>query len=132
MLKFLVDTSEDKSQTTTTIIMEKNSIDVIWDRILKYSTDNDARPKDEDRIFKTVARGIEFWMEKIVNNKGEVIAILPHNEKKSKLFQISKNTIETDIRMRIKAGSRVLITSDFGPPAPSYRFAIIFDKRIWK
>ena len=111
--------------------MNNNSIDEVWKRILKYSSDTGARPVDKNKLFYTVARRLEFWLEKIANNNGKVTAVLPHNKNNATLFQITRGMVEKDINIKDKTDGAILRAGDFGQPAPSYRHALINDNRIW-
>lgn len=103
--------------------MKQNTINEVWQRINDYSVEPGVKP-DENQIFYTVARNIPFWIERQGNN------IMPKNDRKSKLFQISKEIIRRDIDMGVATNSQIK-TSDLGTPAPSYRYALLSDPRIW-
>lgn len=111
--------------------MNNNSIDEVWSRILNHSSDTGIKPFDHNKLFYTVVRHIEFWLEIQANRNGDVIAVLPHNENNSILYPITKNMLGADIIMREKSSDTALRATDFGQPAPSYRNALIHDNRIW-
>lgn len=103
--------------------MNHNTINEVWQRIIDHSVEPGVKP-NKNQIFYTVARNIPFWIEKQGNN------IMPKNDKKSNLFQITKQIIRHDIDMGVATNSQIK-TSDLGTPAPSYRYALLNDPRIW-
>ena len=100
-----------------------NCCECIWLRVLYYSNNNNQKPSNKEEIFRT-KKDIEFWIEKINDE-----TILPHNSKHSHLYKIEKKHICKDINDNLGgAGGNVNV---FGVPAPSYRYALLNDDRIW-
>lgn len=98
-----------------------NDIENVWNRILDHCSLNLIEP---EYIFTTI-RGLKFYIVRIDENTVHPYRI----EANPILYDISKNDILNDLELgRPFNNDRPGI---YGIPAPSYRFALLNDERIF-
>ena len=98
-----------------------NGIENVWNRILAHCSINLVTP---EYVFTTIT-GIKFYIIKIDTNTIHPFRI----DRNSKLFDIKRSVIENDL------DSGRPINGDnpgiYGAPAPSYRYGLLNDIRIY-
>jgi len=98
-----------------------NDIVNVWNRILAHCSTNWVTP---EYIFNT-ATGIEFYIKRIDENTIHPVRI----NKNSNLYDITKSVINSDLNSgRPINGNR---PGEYSIPAPSYRYGLLNDKRIY-
>lgn len=98
-----------------------NEIKNVWKRILENCSTSIESPEIK---FETIS-GIQFYIIKINET-----TIHPYRiDKNSKLFDITKEQIEDDLRIGRPLNRDNV--SEYDTPAPSYRYALLHDPRIF-
>ena len=98
-----------------------NDIKNLWNRVLLHCSTNSISP---EFIF-TTKTGIEFFIIRIDSN-----TIHPYRiNRNSKLYNITKSLINSDINSGRPINGDA--PNNYGSPAPSYRYGLLNDKRIF-
>jgi len=98
-----------------------NDRESIWNRILAHCSTNLNEP---EFVFITI-RGLEFFIVRVDENTVHPYRIGANPV----LFNISRNRIYSDIKLDRPVNHDR--PRDYKTPAPSYRYALLNDKRIF-
>ena len=98
-----------------------NNIEEVWNRVLAFCSLNVNEP---EHIFNTIS-GLEFYIVQVDENTVHPYRIGAN----SKLYDISRINILNDLELGRPVNNDR--PSDYNTPAPTYRYALLNDERIF-